>query len=51
MPRSVNLSAEMERHLRALSAKTEHSEEYLLPEAVERGSVDVEDYYLAPAVT
>lgn len=47
MPTSVRLSAETEKRLDALSAKTGRSKAYYLREMIERGLEDVEDYYLA----
>ena len=47
MPTSVRLSAETEKRLDALAAKTSRSKSYYLREIIERGLEDVEDYYLA----
>jgi RHH-type rel operon transcriptional repressor/antitoxin RelB len=47
MPTSVRLSAETEKRLDALAAKTSRSKAYYLREIIERGLEDVEDYYLA----
>lgn len=47
MPTSVRLSAETERRLDTLAAKTGRSKAYYLREIIERGLEDTEDYYLA----
>ncbi len=51
MPTSVRLSAETEKRLEVLSAKTGRSKAYYLREMIERGLEDMEDYYLAVEVT
>ena len=50
MPTSVRLSAETEKRLDLLSAKTGRSKAYYLREMIERGLEDMEDYYLAAEV-
>lgn len=50
MPTSVRLSAETEKRLDVLSAKTGRSKAYYLREMIERGLEDMEDYYLAAEV-
>ena len=50
MPTSVRLSADAEKRLEALSAKTGRSKAYYLREMIERGLEDMEDYYLAAEV-
>jgi RHH-type rel operon transcriptional repressor/antitoxin RelB len=50
MPTSVRLSAETEKRLEVLSAKTGRSKAYYLREMIERGLEDMEDYYLAVEV-
>ena len=47
MPISTELSPEAERRLDMLVSQTGRSREYYLPEIIERGLADVEDYYLA----
>ena len=47
MPTSIRLSADTEKRLEVLSAKTGRSKAYYLREMIERGLEDVEDYYLA----
>ena len=50
MPTSVRLSADTEKRLEVLSAKTGRSKAYYLREMIERGLEDMEDYYLAAEV-
>jgi RHH-type rel operon transcriptional repressor/antitoxin RelB len=50
MPTSVRLSADTEKRLDVLSAKTGRSKAYYLREMIERGLEDMEDYYLAAEV-
>ena len=50
MPTSVRLSAETEKRLEVLAAKTGRSKAYYLREMIERGLEDMEDYYLAAEV-
>lgn len=50
MPTSVRLSAEAEKRLEVLSAKTGRSKAYYLREMIERGLEEMEDYYLAAEV-
>lgn len=47
LPISTELSPEAERRLDMLVSQTGRSREYYLPEIIERGLADVEDYYLA----
>ena len=47
---STNLSPEAERRLDILVAQTGRSREYYLPEIIDRGLAEVEDYYLAVQV-
>ncbi len=50
MPISTKLSPEAERRLDRLSSQTGRSREYYLPEIIDRGLAEVEDYYLAVQV-
>lgn len=50
MPTSVRLSADTERRLDALAAKTGRSKAFYLREMIESGIEDLEDYYLASEV-
>jgi RHH-type rel operon transcriptional repressor/antitoxin RelB len=50
MPTSIRLSAETEKRLDVLAAKTGRSKAYYLREMTERGLEDMEDYYLAAEV-
>lgn len=47
---STELSPEAERRLDELVSQTGRSREYYLPEIIERGLAEVEDYYLAAQV-
>lgn len=47
---STKLSPEAERRLDRLVAQTGRSREYYLPEIIDRGLAEVEDYYLAVQV-
>ena len=47
---STELSPEAERRLDRLVAQTGRSREYYLPEIINRGLAEVEDYYLAVQV-
>jgi RHH-type rel operon transcriptional repressor/antitoxin RelB len=50
VPTSIRLSAEAEKRLDVLAAKTGRSKAYYLREMIERGLEDMEDYYLAAEV-
>ncbi len=50
MPVSTQLSPEAERRLDRLASQTGRSREYYLPEIIDRGLAEVEDYYLAVQV-
>ena len=50
MPISTKLSPEAERRLDRLASQTGRSREYYLPEIIDRGLAEVEDYYLAVQV-
>jgi RHH-type rel operon transcriptional repressor/antitoxin RelB len=50
MPTSVRLSADIEKRLDALSARTGRSKAFYLREMIENGIEDLEDYYLASEV-
>ena len=50
MPISTELSPEAERRLDELASQTGRSREYYLPEIIDRGLAEVEDYYLAVQV-
>ena len=50
MPISTELSPEAERRLDRLVSQTGRTREYYLPEIIERGLEEVEDYYLAVQV-
>ena len=47
---STRLCPEAERRLDELASKTGRSRDYYLPEIIERGLAEVEDYYLAVQV-
>lgn len=50
MPTSIRLSADTEKRLDALAAKTGRSKAFYLREMIENGIEDIEDYYLATEV-
>lgn len=50
MPTSVRLTADTEKRLDALAAKTGRSKAFYLREMIENGIEDLEDYYLASEV-
>lgn len=50
MPTSVRLDAEFEKRLDLLAKKTGRTKAYYLREIIERGIVEMEDYYLAADV-
>lgn len=50
MSTSPGLSPEAEMRLDSLASQTGRSREYYLPEIIERGLEEVEDYYLAVEV-
>jgi len=47
MPTSIRLAPETERRLDFLASQTGRTKAFYLPEIIERGLGDMEDYYLA----
>lgn len=50
MATSIRLSSETERRLDSLALRTGHTKAFYLPEMIDRGLQDTEDYYLAAHV-
>lgn len=50
MPITIQLPPEAERRLTVLAARTGRDVDFYLPEIVQRGLEDVEDYYLADEI-